>query len=464
MTGDRKGVHLFSVNGQDLAYDGATGALHRLDRVGRAILDWWGANPGFSAFESEPPTELSFHLAGRFAAREIAEAWEDFRSAFGGTLFGPDEGLGNSVSSSNPYTPWVKALCMNVAHDCNLACRYCFAGLGRFGGTPEIMTPETAEKAIEWVARASGPRKYIDVDFFGGEPLMAFDAVVAAIDRAKKVASSSGKVFRFTLTTNCMLLDGHVLDRLNREGVSLILSIDGRPEVHDAMRVTRAGNSTHSRVIENALRAIASRDRRDYIVRGTYTKHNLDFDLDVLYLYKAGFRMISLEPAVGEEGEWRITEKDLPAIRRSYERLTLFWEQCLDSGDPLHFYHFDLGLRRGVCLERRTTGCGAGYEYLAATPSGELYACHQFVGQEQYRIGDIVEGISDTELPRRLAGSRVPAKNECSGCWARYLCGGGCHARALASTGDLLAPDRLSCEITKTRLEFALYSEAKKDC
>ncbi|HHW27685.1 MAG TPA: thioether cross-link-forming SCIFF peptide maturase [Firmicutes bacterium] len=463
MNGNKTGIHVFSVNGWDLAYDGATGSLHKCDPVGKAVLEWVGGNPSLALTSAggrrEVPPELLTHCGDRFHRPDIDRAWEDFLEMRGSTLYGRDDTV---ETSWDPYTPWVKALCLNVAHDCNLACRYCFAGLGRFGGNPQLMTPETAVSAIEFAIRASGPRRFIDVDFFGGEPLLAFDSVVAAIDYAKNQGAARGKVFRFTLTTNCVLLDQEKLDFLNREGVSLILSLDGRPEVHDAMRPCRGGGGSHAVALANAKRAVESRGGRDYYVRGTYTVMNLDFDRDARYLYEQGFRRISLEPAVGEDYEWSIREVHLPQIEQSYGRLTQFWDECRDRGDPLEFYHFDLGLRRGVCKERRVTGCGAGYEYLAVTPSGELYTCHQLVGNPDHLLGDIRDGIRAHDLPKALAAARVTSKTACSDCWARYLCGGGCHARALAVTGDLLRPDPLTCLITKKRLEFALYAEAKR--
>lgn len=463
MTANKAGIHLFTVNGWDLAYDGATGSLHRCDPVGRAVLEWVVKNSEYAhelvKGKCGPPTEVLAHCGHRFSRQDIAKAWEDFSEAHGSTLYGQDN---LPEESSDPYTPWVKALCLNVAHDCNLACKYCFAGLGRFGGKPELMTPLTAIKAIDFAIKASGPRRFIDVDFFGGEPLMAFDSVVAAIEHAKTEGAARGKTFRFTLTTNCILLDEEKADVLNQEGVSLILSLDGRPDVHDAMRLKRDGDGSFRVALANAQRAVRSRGGQDYYIRGTYTSRNLDFDQDVRFLYGMGFRRISMEPAVGSDHEWTIRDEHLPRMEESYRNLTAFWDECREHGDPLLFYHFDLGLQRGVCRERRVTGCGAGYEYLAVTPSGELYTCHQLVGNGNHLIGDIFGGIRNPAVSMALAAARVPAKSICSGCWARYLCGGGCHARALGVTGDLLTPDPLTCLITKKRLEFALYTEAKR--
>jgi uncharacterized protein len=463
VTAKQAGIHVFTVNGWDLAYDGATGSLHRCDPVGKVLLEWVVKNPEYAhelvKDKCGPPFALFDYCGHRFDRQDIAKAWEDFSEAHGSTLYGQDD---LPCEPLDPYTPWVKALCLNVAHDCNLACRYCFAGRGRFGGKPELMTSEAAVKAIDFAIEASGPRRFIDVDFFGGEPLMAFDSVVAAINRAKSEGALRGKTFRFTLTTNCMLLDEDKLDVLNREKVSLILSLDGRPEIHDAMRPTREGGGSCQDALTNAQRAVRSRGGRDYYVRGTYTTKNMDFEKDVRFLYEMGFRRISMEPAVGRDHEWTIREEHLPKIEESYRNLTAFWDECREKGDPLLFYHFDLGLQRGVCRERRVTGCGAGYEYLAVTPSGELYTCHQLVGNRNHLIGDIYGGLRNLKVSRALAAARVPAKNTCSGCWARYLCGGGCHARALDATGDLLTPDALTCLITKKRLEFALYSEAKR--
>lgn len=459
-------VHVFSVNGCDLAFDSATGSLHSLDPVGKAVLQY-ACRAGIDrrirqdpAFEKRFLEEVKGALFPRFTREEVEAAWEEALPLIGKTLWGDDFTLQAAAeeNSDGPEIGSLKALCLNVAHDCNLACEYCFAARGHFGGKPQLMPPSVAMSAMDFLVSQSGKRRYLDVDFFGGEPLMAFDTVKEAVGYARRLEKTTGKIFRFTLTTNCVLLDAEVDEFLNAEGISVILSIDGRPEVHDRMRKRSGGSPSHATVLRNALRLVQSRQGRDYYVRGTFTRHNLDFYEDVKYLYAQGFRRMSLEPVTGGRGEdWAITEQDLPALREAYSRLAAFWKETFEKGDPFSFYHFEIGLDGGVCKEKRITGCGAGYEYLAVTPDGSIYPCHQLVGKPEFNMGNVSDGIVTPALMRRFYEARVPYKPRCIKCWARYLCGGGCHAGALLSTGDIKEPDPLACLIMKTRLEFALY-------
>lgn len=426
------------------------------------MLLWAIDNPR-SICAGDVPSGLVDGLRGRFSESEITSAWQELRSSAGKTLFCRDEALdtcGESPDVTQALDAGLKSMCIDVAHDCNLACDYCFASKGDFGGVPSLMTPETGKAAIDFLIGASGTRRYLDVDFFGGEPLLAFDTVSRILDYAREEGPRRGKEFRFTLTTNCTLLDAGKARFLDDRGVNLILSLDGRPETHDRMRTFKSGLPTHAVALKNAKTAVKSRSARGYcIVRGTYTKHNLDFDQDVKYLYENGFRQISLENAVGEDASWALGESDLGEIRKAYSNLVDLWVESAARGDPFEFYHFELGLDRGLCRERRVTGCGAGYEYIAVTPEGHIYPCHQLVGQPGYLLGDIYRGILRRDLAETFCRARVPFKPVCASCWARYLCGGGCHARATASTGDLLKPDPFSCQIMKTRLEHALLAQ-----
>jgi len=463
-------IHVFSISGLDLAYDGASGTLHRLDPVGREVLRWAQAHPStlehaLAQPESpEPaPSGLLGDLSPRFLRADTEAAWAELSGLAGKTLFAQDSTITASLRDEEDVDPLemgLKAMCLDVAHDCNLACAYCFASQGSFGGRPRLMTREGARAAVDFLIFASKGRKYLDVDFFGGEPLLAFDTVKEAVTYARQRGREHGKEFRFTLTTNCTLLDDDKLVFLNGEAISLILSVDGRPEVHDAMRRFRDGRTSHAAVLERAKRAVESRGGRDYYLRGTYTSRNLDFDADVRYLYEAGFRRLSLEPAVGEgEGEWGIREEDLRRMGQSYEALARFWADSARNEDPFEFYHFNLGLSGGLCRERRITGCGAGYEYVAVAPDGEVYPCHQLVGKQEYLLGTVSSGLTRLQLQRRFCQARVPHKEACAQCWARYLCGGGCHARSVLGGRDLTQPDPLSCRVMQTRLEYALYAQ-----
>lgn len=444
--------HIFRVKDKGFAYDPATGSLHLLDDVGYRVLEYLNSCAGASLDDTVRA------LTGEFEPRQVAEAWEEARTLKGSVLWVDEKPLPRT--DIMPDVP-IKAVCLDVAHDCNLGCRYCFASGGSFGGKRERMTPETAIKAVDFVTAASGTRRYIDIDFFGGEPLLAFDAVKAAVHRARNLETTTGKAFRFTLTTNCTLVTDEIIEFLNKEHISLILSIDGRPEVHDFMRPYLDGRGSYHKVLNNARKIVASRKGTDYFIRGTYTRHNLDFANDVKHLYELGFRRISLEPVVGDM-EWGIRFEDLGKIKESYEELTEFWIRCRELGDEFVFYHFDLGLSKGLCRERRETGCGAGYEYVAVTPSGKVYPCHQLVGSDQFCLGEVGGSFGKKHLSQEFYSARVPNKPKCIECWARYLCGGGCHARALAANGTLTEPDPLACQIMKMRLEFALYVEYLK--
>lgn len=460
-------IHVFTVKGQGLLYDGGTGCLCKLDSLGLELLTrFLQADPATRQSyleKTDPPASILGDRLSDFPLQEVRRAWQELRCLYGSWIGGPDRDLPADTlqeAQTFPQTP-VKALCLDVAHDCNLVCRYCFASCGSFGGKRQLMTRETARAAIDFLIGASGNRWFLDVDFFGGEPLLAFDVVQDAVSYARARSAQLGKQFRFTLTTNCTLLNDRILQWLNENEISLILSLDGRPEVHDSARVFRDGRPSHSVVLREARKAVESRRGKNYYIRGTYTRYNLDFYRDVKYLYDCGFRRISMEPAVGDGTEdWSIQLSDLQALRASYEELADFILRCRESGDPLEFFHFDLGLEKGVCRERRITGCGAGYEYLAVTPSGELYPCHQLVGQPQFQMGNVFEGILKPEISETFQRAKVPDKPSCRKCWARYLCGGGCHARALSASGSISIPCELTCLIMKTRLEVALFVQA----
>ena len=458
--GKRAGdIHQFSIDGVHLAYDGASGALHTLSPVGSDVLAWALEHPGEKPVEAPP--ELVRSLS--HPVIDVQESWDELRYLTGRTIFVEDTTVADAIREDGDRSSLeagLKAMCLDVAHDCNLACSYCFASTGNFGGRPHLMSPEAGRASVDFLIAESRGRKYLDVDFFGGEPLMAFDVVKDVVHYARKQGGEHGKEFRFTLTTNCTLLDDDKMAFLNRENVSLILSVDGRPEVHDIHRRFRDGRPSHSLVVERAKRAADSRGGRDYYLRGTYTRANLDFDADIRYLYEQGFRKLSLEPAVGDPGDGcSIREADLPLVRESYRRTVEFWSECGSKGDPFEFYHFNLGLSGGLCRERRITGCGAGYEYVAVTPAGEVYPCHQLVGKPEYLLGDIRGGLGRPALKEEFYNARIPKKPDCQSCWARYLCGGGCHARAIAAGNPLTVPDPLSCRIMTTRLEYALYAQ-----
>ncbi|HEX3046290.1 MAG TPA: thioether cross-link-forming SCIFF peptide maturase [Bacillota bacterium] len=353
--------------------------------------------------------------------------------------------------------PSIKALCLHVSHDCNLRCRYCFASTGSFGGKREQMSLETGKRAIDLLLRESGERRQLEVDFFGGEPLLNLEVVRNLVEYGRAAATGVAatrvaKEIHFTLTTNGLELDGATREFLTANQISLVLSLDGRPEVNDAMR----GQGSYERALPNMLALVKERGGRDYYLRGTYTANNLDFTEDVKHLYTLGFRELSLEPVVDREGSYRLTEAHLDTIKSEYEKLAEYYLEKQQTGAEFRFFHFEINLEHGPCLVKRLTGCGAGFDYFAVTPSGELYPCHQFVGREEFIMGDVDNGIYREELRRKFGAATLYRKKGCWNCWSRFFCSGGCHANAHLINGSIYKPDPIGCELQKKRLECAL--------
>ncbi len=428
-------IHVFSVLGERIGYDVASGAVHSLDEQAYEVLT-----------QLEQCGSLDERTTRSAKQSGVLDEIEELRQS--GVLF----------SEPPPYpalepAPNIKALCFNVTHDCNLRCGYCFAG----GAEPCYMSEQTAIQAIDFLLAHSGPRPTCEIDFFGGEPLMNFDVVRSAVKYAREREAETNKRFRFTLTTNATLLNPEVTDFLNAEQMQVILSIDGRPEVHDEFRCFASGRGSHALVLENVLSFLESRDFENYYVRGTYTAQNLDFAEDARWFLDQGIRCFSLEPVVRETScEYAIRESDLGRISMEYERLL---ELYLD--ERFTFFHFDIDLLGGPCLSKRMSGCGAGREYLLVSPDGSLYPCHQLDGVERFNMGSVQEprlsSVRDEFGAMSMAG-----KEECRSCWARYLCGGGCHAAAWFMSGSLQRPDKIACEIQKIRLRCAIYAQAAR--
>jgi len=425
--------HRYSLFGINILVHGKTGAIWQLDDLSWKLLDGQSAEP-----EGDALAELAA------IASEARQAEERFAKQ--GALYA--ENLEEGPTH-------LKSLCLNVAHDCNLRCKYCFAGKGAFGGERGLMSSEVGKAAIDLLMQLSGPRQNCEADFFGGEPLLNWNVVKELVSYGKEQAAEYGKQLQFTLTTNGLLLDDEKLAFINEENMGLILSIDGRPEVHDRMRPDLGGSGSHSRVLAKIKEAVAKKADDNWWVRGTYTSWNLDFTQDVKFLVEAGFSNISLEPVVTDE-EYQLREEDLPKIEREYERLASYYLQRQREGKPFSFFHFNFDLAKGPCLAKRLLGCGAGHAYLAVSPRGDLYPCHQFVGQEAYRIGTVFQGIEKPELGDRFRQAHIFNKEKCRSCWAQLYCSGGCHTNALAKNGDLMLPDELGCRIQQKRLECAI--------
>ncbi|GAW93727.1 thioether cross-link-forming SCIFF peptide maturase [Calderihabitans maritimus] len=439
-------LHYFEFDGIKILLDVPSGSVHIIDRITWDVL---------KALEREAAGEKSLpQLLDRYSWAQVREVLNELRCL-------KEEGLLFTRDPHLDYRPpdlGLKSLCLHVAHDCNLRCRYCFASTGPFGGGRELMPLETGQAALDFLLERSGSRKTCEVDFFGGEPLLNLPVVEKLVAYGRDKAGRMGKEIRFTLTTNGVLLDRKTENFLNRENIQLVMSVDGRPAVNDAMRPFADGRGSYDHVMPNILRVVASRNNENYYVRGTFTRYNLDFTEDIFHLADLGIKNISVEPVVAEpEADFAFQEEDLPRIKREYETLTRGLVERYAAGKPFNFFHFNIDLERGPCLPKRLTGCGAGYEYLAVTPSGEIYPCHQFVGRDQFRLGTVWQGIENRRLQEQFRQAHIYNKDECRRCWARFYCSGGCHANNYAFNRSLFKPYVVACEMQRKRLECAIY-------
>lgn len=448
-------VHCFEQDGVRLALDVASGAVHMLDPVAYQLCAMLTPPLG-----EQCPEELIKALAPLEAA-EVQEAYDELYSLYQeGLLFSEEEPL--PASLIKPAESPIKALCLHVSHDCNLRCGYCFAQTGDFGTVRSLMDVETARKAIDFVIERSGKRHNIEVDFFGGEPLMAMDTVRETVKYAQEQAKKHDKQFRFTITTNGVLLTDDIIAYLNREMSNVVLSLDGRKQVNDDMRKTVAGGGSYDVVLPKMQKLVQNRSsEKDYYVRGTYTAKNLDFVEDVLALYRAGFDQISVEPVTAPDGcGYEIKRSDLPRIQEEYHKLARTMVEMRKNGEWFNFFHFNVDLEQGPCVIKRLRGCGAGCEYVAVTPEGDIYPCHQFVGEKDYYMGNVKDGGFSREQAREFASVNVYTRPACRDCWAKYYCSGGCSAANYHSHGWIDQSYEIGCELEKIRLECALYLAA----
>ena len=445
-------VHTFEALGVKLAVDVNSGAVHVLDDLTYRLLPL--VEPPMA--EHCPP-ELLARLP-EYRTEAVDEGWQDLRELAGnGLLFVEDDSVDPAAATALQQSAPIKALCLHVSHDCNLRCQYCFASTGDFGTGRKIMDIETAKRAIDFVIQRSGSRRNIEVDFFGGEPLMAMDTVKATVAYARSIEKKAGKCFRFTITTNGVLLDDENIDYINREMSNAVLSLDGRPQVNDRMRKTVNGKGSYEVIVPKFQKLVAGRGTKDYYLRGTFTHYNLDFAEDVMHMADLGFRNVSVEPVVGEETcGYALKDEDLPVVLEQYEKLA---EKLKDRTD-VNFFHFNVDLAQGPCVIKRLRGCGAGCEYVAVTPEGDIYPCHQFVGNPAYKIGSLSDGSFDMELSHRFSCLNIYTREECRDCWARFYCSGGCSASNLLVNGDIKKPNHVGCEMERKRLECAIALKA----
>ncbi len=447
-------IHTYTLLDQHIVLDVNSGAVHVVDELSKRLLEAVGEN---GPMTREPAPELISTLGVDPA--QVREAWEELYSLQEqGMLYSSDDYL--DARRAMPKGAPVKALCLHVSHDCNLRCAYCFASTGDFGtGRRVTMTPETAKRAIDFVVKSSGKRRNIEIDFFGGEPLMALDTVRAAVEYARSLEQEKGKKFRFTITTNGVLLDEENTAWLNETMDNIVLSLDGRREVNDRVRRTVNGKGSFDTVAPKFRRLVQGRDK-DYFVRGTFTKYNLDFTEDIKAMADQGFYHLSVEPVSADPSEpFALTEEDLPRIYEEYEKLA---RQMLEREGEFNFFHFQIDLAQGPCVIKRLRGCGAGFEYVAITPDGDIYPCHQFVGQEEYRLGNLYDGSFDMDLSARFAEMNVYTREGCRDCWAKFYCSGGCSAANVFANGDMKKPARLACELERKRVECAIALKAAK--
>ena len=441
-------VHQYKSNGYNIVLDVGSGAVHVVDDAAYDVIALW---------ETHTRDEAIRLLEPRYGSQAVREAVEEaLLLEREGSLFTPDEYEGYMKEfEKRPVA--VKALCLHIAHDCNLKCRYCFAEEGEYHGRRALMPFEVGKAALDFLIANSGSRRNLEVDFFGGEPTLNFQVVKELVAYGREQEKLHDKNFRFTLTTNGVLLNEEVIEFANREMANVVLSIDGRKEVNDKMRPFAGGSGSYDVIVPKFQRLAESRGQKGYYVRGTYTHHNLDFSKDVLHLADLGFQQISVEPVVAQETDsYAIRKEDLPILCQEYDRLAEEMARRRKNGNGFQFFHFMIDLEGGPCVAKRLSGCGSGTEYLAVTPWGDLYPCHQFVGNEAFLMGNVKEGVTNEALRDKFKSCNVYAKESCRDCFAKFYCSGGCAANAYHFQGDITGAYEIGCILQKKRVECAI--------
>ena len=445
-------IHQYQLGGYNIVLDVCSGSVHVVDQVAYEII---------ARFESGDREAILGAMGEKFpelSQADIAECYaqvEGLKAA--GKLFAPDTFAPMAGQLKQKTAGVVKALCLHIAHTCNLNCSYCFASQGKYHGERAIMSYEVGKRALDFLMENSGTRRNLEVDFFGGEPLMNFQVVKDLVAYARSVEQERGKNFRFTLTTNGVLVDDEVIDWANRECSNVVLSLDGRKEVHDRFRVDYAGKGSWEKIVPKFQRFVEKRGGRDYYMRGTFTHANPDFLKDIQTMLDLGFNELSMEPVVCAKGDpSALTEADLVIVMDQYEKLAQLMLQKDKEGKPFTFYHYMIDLSGGPCIYKRISGCGSGTEYMAVTPWGDLYPCHQFVGEERFKLGNIWDGVTNKEVQGEFAACNVYAHPECRDCWARLYCSGGCAANAYHATGSVTGVYEDGCKLFRKRMECAI--------
>ena len=448
-------VHQYKNNGYDIVLDVNSGAIHVVDDVTYDVI---------ALYEGHTREEIVNSLRERYPETEVEEALDEVQMLVDNEELFTKDTYENYIMDFKKRPTVVKALCLHIAHDCNLACQYCFAEEGEYHGRRALMSFEVGKKALDFLIANSGNRRNLEVDFFGVLPLMNWQVVKDLVAYGREQEKLHDKKFRFTLTTNGVLLNDEVMEFCNREMGNVVLSIDGRKEVHDKMRPFRKGAGSYDLIVPKFQQFAESRHQDKYYVRGTFTHYNLDFSEDVLHLADLGFKQISVEPVVAEPKEpYAIREEDLPKLFEEYDKLAVEMIRRHKSGEDFNFFHFMIDLEGGPCVAKRLSGCGSGTEYLAVTPWGDFYPCHQFVGNEKFLLGNVDEGILNTDIRDEFKCCNVYAKEKCRKCFARFYCSGGCAANAYNFSGDICGAYDIGCELQKKRIECAIMIKAAEE-
>ena len=448
-------IHKYKLNGFNIVLDVNSGGVHLVDDMTYDLLDL--IEP---PFEAKCPQSVLDKLSDKYPADEINTCYDEIVELYNDKILFSEDDY-EKYAKYSVASP-VKAMCLNIAHDCQLRCKYCFASTGDFGKGRKLMSLETGKHAIDFLLENSGDRPNLELDFFGGEPLMNFKVVKQIVEYARSREKEFNKKFRFTITTNGLLLDDEKIDFINREMSNVVLSIDGRKEVNDYFRVLPNGQGCYDMIMPKYKKLVEGRGDKEYYVRGTFTNRNKDFSNDVFALYEAGFDQISVEPVVGDSDEYALTMNDLPEIFKEYEGLADRIIENEKNGRKFNFFHFMIDLDQGPCAIKRLRGCGCGNDYVAITPDGDIFPCHQFVGIDEYKMGNIDEGTFDQEMKKEFASAHVYSKPECRECWAKFYCSGGCNANNYQYEGDIRKAHKISCELEKKRLECAIMLKAMR--
>lgn len=448
-------IHQYKQGGYNIVLDVCSGAVHVVDEVAYDII---------ALFENTSKDDILKAMAEKYTGREdiseadIAECYaqvEELKAS--GKLFAPDTFEAMAGTLKQKTAGVVKALCLHIAHTCNLNCAYCFASQGKYNGERDVMSFEVGKRALDFLIENSGSRHNLEVDFFGGEPLMNFQVVKDLVAYARSIEKEHNKNFRFTLTTNGVLVDDDVIDFANKECSNVVLSLDGRKEIHDRYRVDYAGNGSWDKIVPKFQKFVEARNGKNYYMRGTFTHANPDFLKDIQQMLDLGFSELSMEPVVCAPGDpSELTEEDMGIVMKQYEDLADLMLQRDKEGKPFTFYHYMIDLTGGPCIYKRISGCGSGTEYMAVTPWGDLFPCHQFVGDEKFKLGNVWDGVTNHEIQSQFAACNVYAHPECKDCWARLYCSGGCAANAYHATGSVTGVYESGCKLFRKRMECAI--------